>query len=77
MEAFIGQKILAYQDPGSPGELFYWHREERSSSAEVDYVITHDRDICMQYRHCFSKIMQHCLLYRYFLQRRYIILAPT
>jgi len=45
IEAFIGQEIVAYQDPSSPHELFYWHREERSSSAEVDYVITHNRDI--------------------------------
>jgi len=45
IEAFIGQEIVAYQDPGSPGELFYWHREERNSSAEVDYIIAPHRDI--------------------------------
>lgn len=45
IEAFIGQEIVAYQDQTSPSELFYWHREERSSSAEVDYIITHNQDI--------------------------------
>ena len=45
IEAFIGQEIIAYQDPNSPSELFYWHREKRGSSAEVDYIITHNRDI--------------------------------
>ena len=45
IEAFVGQEIVAYQDPRSPSELFNWHREERGSSAEVDYIITHNRDI--------------------------------
>lgn len=45
VEAFIGQEIVAYQDQASPSELFYWHREKRGSSAEVDYVITHERNI--------------------------------
>jgi predicted AAA+ superfamily ATPase len=45
IEAFVGQEIVAYQDPSSPSELFYWHRESRGSSAEVDYIITHERDI--------------------------------
>ncbi len=45
IEAFIGQEIAVYQDPTCPSELFYWHREERSSSAEVDYVITCNQDI--------------------------------
>lgn len=45
VEAFVGQEIMAYQDPRGSSELFYWHREERSSSAEVDYVIAHNQDI--------------------------------
>ncbi len=45
IEAFIGQELLCYQNPTTPGELFYWHREERSSSAEVDYVIAAGREI--------------------------------
>lgn len=38
-EAFIGQELLAYSHPMQQSELYYWHREERSSSAEVDYLI--------------------------------------
>ena len=45
VETFVGQEIIAYQDPASPGELFYWHKESRGSSAEVDYLISHNRDI--------------------------------
>jgi predicted AAA+ superfamily ATPase len=45
IEAFVGQEIVAYQDPSNPSELFYWHREERSSCAEVDYVMAPSRDI--------------------------------
>jgi hypothetical protein len=38
-EAFAGQELLAYQDPRLDEPLYYWHRESRSSNAEVDYVI--------------------------------------
>lgn len=38
-EAFVGQELLAYSDPNMKTQLFYWHRESRSSNAEVDYVI--------------------------------------
>lgn len=34
-EQFVGQELLSAQD----GELFYWSREEKSSSAEVDFLI--------------------------------------
>ena len=44
-EQFVGQEILANNtripDPG----LFYWHREAKSSNAEVDYVIQVDQNI--------------------------------
>lgn len=39
IEAFVGQELLAYTLPLDKSQLFYWHREFRSSSAEVDYVI--------------------------------------
>lgn len=45
IEAFVGQEMMAYQDPTSPSELFYWHREERGSSAEVDYITALNREI--------------------------------
>ncbi len=39
VEQFVGQELLTLQSPYSPGELFYWERDARGSSAEVDYII--------------------------------------
>lgn len=39
VEAFIGQELLAYSDPIRKESLYYWQRESRGSSAEVDYLI--------------------------------------
>jgi predicted AAA+ superfamily ATPase len=39
VEAFVGQEILAYHDPHSKRNLYYWHRETRGSTAEVDYLV--------------------------------------
>ncbi len=39
IESFVGQEILAYSDPLRLKNLYYWHREERSSQAEIDYLI--------------------------------------
>lgn len=44
-ESFVGQELLAYSNPSSKHQLYYWHREEKSSQAEVDYVITQKRNI--------------------------------
>ena len=38
-EQFAGQELLAYRKPYMQSELFYWDRQNPSSSAEVDYVI--------------------------------------
>jgi predicted AAA+ superfamily ATPase len=38
-EAFVGQEMVAYGSPWTGRELFYWHREARGSSAEVDYLL--------------------------------------
>lgn len=38
VEQFVGQELMAYQDSHEPPELFFWAREERNSSAEVDYL---------------------------------------
>ena len=38
-EQFVGQELLAYQAPYQPPELFYWDRDKKSSTAEVDYLI--------------------------------------
>ena len=37
-EQFVAQELLVAQDR----ELFYWAREARGSSAEVDYLVVHD-----------------------------------
>src|SRR3990167_8366988 len=38
-EAFVGQEILAYSTPLLRKDLYYWHKDSRSSQAEVDYVV--------------------------------------
>ncbi|MEI6805080.1 MAG: AAA family ATPase, partial [Myxococcaceae bacterium] len=38
-EQLVGQELLAYQYPYEGPKLHYWHREARTSTAEVDYVI--------------------------------------
>ena len=40
-EQFVAQEILAYQDSG----LYYWSREAKSSSSEVDYLVVRDGQI--------------------------------
>jgi predicted AAA+ superfamily ATPase len=44
-EVFCGTELIGYSSYGSPAELFYWHREARSSNAEVDYVVQIDSTI--------------------------------
>ena len=41
-EACVGQELIAYASPWAGRELFYWHREARGSSAEVDYYLFED-----------------------------------
>ncbi|MFI4937369.1 MAG: ATP-binding protein [Candidatus Berkiellales bacterium] len=44
-EALIGQEILAYSNPLTETALYYWQRESRNSSAEVDYIFQLDQFI--------------------------------
>jgi len=37
-EQFVGQEMLALLDESVRPELFYWQREEKGSTAEVDYL---------------------------------------
>ncbi len=37
-ESFVGQEFLAYSSSRIKQQLYYWHREARSSNAEVDYL---------------------------------------
>ena len=39
-EQFVGQELLAYGDCFRQNNLYFWEREQHSSSAEVDYIIT-------------------------------------
>lgn len=41
-EQFVGQELLAHQPHYIEPEIYFWEREERSSTAEVDYVISKD-----------------------------------
>lgn len=45
VEAFVGQELLAYANSDKKHQLYYWQRESRNSSAEVDYLIQKDNDI--------------------------------
>lgn len=38
-EAFIGQELICYGDPGRKGDVYFWKRKSKNSSAEVDYLI--------------------------------------
>lgn len=38
-EQFVGQELLAYNGKEEMNSLFFWTREQKSSSAEVDYLI--------------------------------------
>ena len=38
-EAFTGVELIKYSHVYEKRQLYYWHREKRGSSAEVDYLI--------------------------------------
>lgn len=38
-EQFTGQEIIAYQNPYSRPDLYYWCRDARNSNAEIDFLI--------------------------------------
>lgn len=44
-EAFIGQEFLAYADPTLKTNLYYWHREAKSSHAELDYLYQYQNKV--------------------------------
>ena len=37
-EQFVAEELIAYADKHKPASLYYWHREARSSNAEVDFL---------------------------------------
>lgn len=44
-EQFVGQELLAYQQKQELPELYFWAREQKNSSAEVDYLTLIDAHI--------------------------------
>lgn len=44
-EQFVGQELRAYSDSHQESRLFFWARDKRNSSAEVDYIINAGSDI--------------------------------
>jgi predicted AAA+ superfamily ATPase len=44
-EQFAGTEIIKYSSNKSKAQLYYWHREKRGSSAEVDYLIQKNQTI--------------------------------
>lgn len=44
-EQFIGQHLLYPENPSIEPSLFFWQREERNASAEIDYVVTQNSQI--------------------------------
>jgi uncharacterized protein len=44
-EQFVGQEFIAYNKPEIRPRLYYWAREAKNSSAEVDYIITKNSHI--------------------------------
>lgn len=44
-EQFAGQHLLYVGESYTEPELYYWNREQRSSSSEVDYLFTHGTQV--------------------------------
>jgi predicted AAA+ superfamily ATPase len=44
-EQFAGQELIAYQSPYTKAEIYYWGRMEKSSTAEIDYLIVKDAQV--------------------------------
>ncbi|MBW6459492.1 MAG: ATP-binding protein [Bacteroidales bacterium] len=44
-EQYAGTEIIKYSSNKSRAPLYYWHREKRGSSAEVDYLVQKDQTI--------------------------------
>ena len=44
-EQFAGQELLALQSPFRRDELYYWGRQAKNSTAEIDYLVEIDSRI--------------------------------
>jgi predicted AAA+ superfamily ATPase len=45
VEQFVAQEMVAYSDYHKASKLYYWHREAKSSNAEVDFVVMKNGEI--------------------------------
>lgn len=45
VEAFVGQELICYSSPHQKSELYFWKRQAKSSTAEVDFIYDHNRQI--------------------------------
>ena len=45
VESFVGQELLAYENPTRKNALYYWKRDARGSEAEVDYIIQYKNKV--------------------------------
>jgi len=44
-EQFVAQELISMNPPNQSPQLFYWHREEKSSQAEVDFLLERPGEI--------------------------------
>ncbi len=44
-EQFAGQQLLYAEEGYIEPELYYWNREQRNSSSEVDYLLAHGSQV--------------------------------
>ncbi len=44
-EAFAGVELIKYSQANEKQQLYYWHREKRGSSAEIDYLIEQESHV--------------------------------
>jgi uncharacterized protein len=44
-EQLVGQELLAHTSRDEPGHLFFWERDKKSSTAEIDYMININENI--------------------------------
>lgn len=44
-EQFVGQHLIAHQDPFMTPQLYFWARDKRNAQAEIDFVIHIDGEI--------------------------------
>jgi hypothetical protein len=44
-EQFTGQELLVNQSPYSKAGLYYWRRQAKSSTAEIDYLVEKNGEV--------------------------------